>query len=167
MNKTIRNIIITFVSCLIIAAAIPANSATYNNDAALAGVESPRTLFDINLKDAGKLSLYLQVIKMTYDDIVSAGLKPDMVIAFRGPSVRLINSETGIFEEEDQKSLKQSAAILTELAQLGVRIEACAIATNLFRIDNGTLLPGIAVVGNTFISLTGYQNKGYALVPIQ
>ena len=167
MNRTISNFIIIFMSCSIITAAMPAHSATYSNEAALKGVDKARTLIDINLKEAGKLALYLQVIKMTYDDIARDGLKPEMVIAFRGPSVRLISSEIGIFGEEDQQILKQSAVLLAELAQLGVRIEACAIATNLFKVDNGTLLPGVRVVGNTFVSLTGYQSKGYAIIPIQ
>lgn len=167
MNRTTRSTIITFMSCFIIAIAISAKSETYNNDASIAGLESTRTIFDINIKDAGKLALYLQVIKMTYNDIVNAGLKPEMVIAFRGPSVRLINNKTELFEDEDQQSLNKAAIILEELARLGVRLEACAIAINLFKIDNETLLPGISVVGNTFVSLTGFQNKGYALVPIQ
>ncbi|BHH83806.1 DsrE family protein [Desulforhopalus sp. 52FAK] len=167
MTRTIRSIIITLMSCSIIAIAISAHSKTFNNDISLDGLESTQTIFDINIKDAGKLALYLQVIKMTYDDIVSAGLKPKMVIAFRGPSVRLINSETGLFEEEDQQSLSQAAGLMAELTQLGVRLEACAIAINLFKVDSETLLPGISVVGNTFVSLTGYQNRGYAIVPIQ
>jgi hypothetical protein len=33
-------------------------------------------------------------------------------------------------------------------------------------VDNTTLLDGIEPVGNTFVSLTGYQAQGYANIPI-
>jgi intracellular sulfur oxidation DsrE/DsrF family protein len=45
-------------------------------------------------------------------------------------------------------------------------MEACSVATRLFGVDNGTLLDGIKPVGNTFVSLTGYQAQGYANIPI-
>ncbi len=142
-------------------------SEQYDDSSALKGVNTPKTLFNLNLTTAKKLELYLNVKKMTYDDISRQGYKPDMILAFRGGSVRLISTETWSFSEEDQLRLKKSAVLISELINLGVKVEACSIATNLFKIDNNTLLPGVKVVGNTFVSLTGYQNKGYALVPIQ
>jgi intracellular sulfur oxidation DsrE/DsrF family protein len=159
--------LITLLACVWLSQATLAYSKQYNDSASLEGVKNPKTLFDINLTTAKKLELYLTVIKMTYDDISRQGHKPEMVVAFRGGSVRLINSETWSFSEEDQLSLEKSAAVISELVQLGIKVEACSIATDLFKVDNNTLLPGIKVVGNTFVSLTGYQNKGYALVPIQ
>jgi len=48
----------------------------------------------------------------------------------------------------------------------GVRMEACSVATKLFNVSNKSLLNGIKPVGNTFVSLTGYQAKGYASIPI-
>lgn len=133
---------------------------------ALAGVQATKTLFDVSVGDAQKLVFYLNVFKKTYDDLVRQGQHPDMIIAFRGPSVRLINNETWSFSEEDQEQLKKAAQLLKELKSLGVRLEACSVATELFKVDNSTILPEIHVVGNTFISLTGYQSKGYALIPV-
>jgi hypothetical protein len=40
------------------------------------------------------------------------------------------------------------------------------VATRLFSVDNATLLPGIEPVGNTFVSLIGYQAQGYATIPV-
>lgn len=167
MKVSMIKSLITLLTCIWFSQATLAYSNQYDDSEALDGVNNPKTLFDINLTTAKKLELYLGVIKMTYDDISRQGHKPDMVLAFRGGSVRLINSETWSFSEEDQLSLKKSAALIDDLVQLGIKVEACSIATNLFKVDNSTLLPGIKVVGNTFVSLTGYQNKGYALVPIQ
>lgn len=167
MKVSMIKSIITLLVCVWFSQAPLAYSKQYDDSAALNGVSNPKTLFDINLTTAKKLELYLTIIKKTYDDISRQGHKPDMIITFRGASVRLVNSETWSFAEEEQLSLKKSAALIGDLANLGVRIEACSIATDLFKIDNSTLLPEIKLVGNTFISLTGYQNKGYALVPIQ
>ncbi len=158
----------TILFCLFFMGLVnPALSAQTDDSDALQGVKDTKILFDINLSEAKKLELYLGVIKMTRGDLLRQGQHPDIVLAFRGASVRLVSSELWSFSEEDQQSLEKSALILKELKESGVRLEACSIATNLFKVDNNTILPGIKVVGNTFVSLTGYQAKGYSLVPIQ
>jgi hypothetical protein len=40
------------------------------------------------------------------------------------------------------------------------------VATQVFGIDNNTLVPGLTLVGDGFISLIGYQAQGYHLVPV-
>jgi intracellular sulfur oxidation DsrE/DsrF family protein len=167
MKGFFQNITRLAVVCICIGLAIPSFSSQYNDSDALTETTKAKSLFDINLADASKLELYLSVIKMTREDLIRQGVTPDIVIAFRGASVRLINTETWSFSEEDQQSLEKSALILKDLQELGVKLEACSIATNLFKVDNSTILPGIKVVGNTFVSLTGYQQKGFALIPIQ
>jgi intracellular sulfur oxidation DsrE/DsrF family protein len=52
------------------------------------------------------------------------------------------------------------------LASLGIRQEVCAVATRVFGIDNKTILSGMTLVGDGFISLIGYQAQGYHLVPV-
>ena len=167
MKAHIHSTVFLVISICIFGLIHSASATIYSDEKALQGVTKSRTLFDINLTEAPKLELYLSVIKQTQADLVRQGVTPEIVIAFRGASVRLITSETWVFSEEEQKSLERSAGLLAELANAGIRIEACAIATNLFKVDNSTLLPGIEVVGNTFVSLTGYQTKGYTLIPIQ
>lgn len=167
MKSSIRSTVLLVILFCFFSLINSAGATIYSDEKALQGVTASRTLFDINLTEAPKLELYLSVIKQTQADLLRQGVTPEIVIAFRGASVRLITSETWAFGEEEQKSLERSAGLLAELADAGIRIEACAIATNLFKVDNSTLLPGIEVVGNTFVSLTGYQTKGYALIPIQ
>lgn len=164
--QMILRISTVLIFCLFAAAHL-AGAATYDDKKALEGLTGSKTLFDINISEASKLELYLKVIQQTREDLLRQGVTPEIVIAFRGPSVRLISKETWSFGEEEQKSLERSGKLLGELADANVRIEACSIATNLFKVDNSTLLPGIDVVGNTFVSLTGYQSKGFALIPIQ
>ncbi|SDO66394.1 DsrE family protein [Desulforhopalus singaporensis] len=146
---------------------LPSLGGEIDDSDALAGVGAAKIIFDINLNDANKLELYLGVIERTRNSLVDQGFDPDIVIAFRGASVRLVTTETWSFTEERQLSLKRSAQMLRELAGAGVKLEACSVAVELFKVDRKTILPEIKIVGNTFISLMGYQSKGYALVPIQ
>lgn len=134
---------------------------------ALQGVKVGKGLFDINLSDAQKLPLYLGVIKETYAGLKAQGVKPDFVVAFRGTAVKLVSSERANLSAEQKEALLEADALIKELAKAGVRFEACAVATRLFGVENENILPQVKVVGNTFISLIGYQSKGYALIPIQ
>ena len=52
------------------------------------------------------------------------------------------------------------------LHELGVRQEICAIATRVFKVDNASLLPGLSLVGDGFISLIGWQTQDYKLIPL-
>lgn len=141
-------------------------AAQLDDKDALAGVHETKSLFDVNVSEPQELEFYLRVIRKTHDDLVRQGYKPDMIIVFHGPSVRLVNTETWSFSEEDEQLLKKSQLLIKELKALGVRLEACSVATQYYHVDNDTILPEIKVVGNTFISLTGYQSKGYALIPV-
>jgi intracellular sulfur oxidation DsrE/DsrF family protein len=133
---------------------------------ALRGVETGKVLFDVNMTDAKKMTLYLAVIRETVDDLKRQGVEPDVILAFRGLSVRLISKDRENMELTDFDHLDRIAEQLADLQQQGVRMEACSVATRLFKVDNGTLLDGIKPVGNTFVSLTGYQAQGYANIPI-
>ncbi len=133
---------------------------------ALKGVTKGKVLFDINMAEAKKMTLYLMVIRETVDDLVRQGVEPDVVLAFRGLSVKLISKDREQMELTDFEHLDKIAAQLADLQKQGVRIEACSVATRLFNVKNDDVLDGIKPVGNTFVSLTGYQAQGYANIPI-
>ena len=162
MYSTVR--LLLFFLILI---AFPLQAAEKPNDSeALKGVSVGKVVFDVNMGDPNKLKLYLNVIRETVDDLERQGVKPDVILAFRGMSVRLISTNREQMELTDFDHLDQIQKQLAELHARGVRMEACSVATRLFGIDNATLLTGIKVVGNTFVSLTGYQAQGYANIPI-
>jgi intracellular sulfur oxidation DsrE/DsrF family protein len=137
-----------------------------NDSDALKGVTSGKVIFDINMANAKKMTLYLMVIGQTVDDLKRQGAEPDVILAFRGLSVRLISKDREAMALEDFEHLDTIAKQLAELHNKGVRMEACSVATRLFNVKNDTLLDGIKPVGNTFVSLTGYQAQGYANIPI-
>lgn len=144
-----------------------AHAAAPNDLVALQGVKTGKGIFDINITDADKLPLYLQVIKETNEGLKRQGVKPDLIVAFRGSAVRLVSSNRTGFSTDQKESLEHADELIRELAKQGVRFEACAIATRLFHVDNATITPEVKVVANTFISLIGYQARGYAIIPIQ
>ncbi len=134
---------------------------------ALRGVAVGKVVWDINMGDPNKLTLYLKVIQETYDDLVRQGIKPDMIFAFRGRSVQLISTDRTAVPLEQHMHLDQVAELLADLSQRpGVRMEACSVACQLFGVKAGNLLPRIEAVGNTFVSLIGYQAQGYGTIPI-
>jgi intracellular sulfur oxidation DsrE/DsrF family protein len=137
-----------------------------NDTRALKGVETGKVIFDINMTDAKKMTLYLSVIRETVDDLRRQGVTPDVILAFRGKSVLLISKDRDQMEVADFEHLDKIAAQLADLRDQGVHMEACSVATRGSGIDNESLLDGIEPVGNTFVSLTGYQAQGYANIPI-
>lgn len=146
---------------------LSASAAERPNDAdALKGVKQGKVIFDINMTDAKKMTLYLSVIRETVSDFIRQGVEPDVILAFRGKSVMLISKDREAMDLTDFEHLDKIAEQLADLQKQGVRMEACSVATRLFQVDNATLLDGVKPVGNTFVSLTGYQAQGYANIPI-
>lgn len=161
MKHLTRLCMITLLFGLASAHAEPPNDAD-----ALRGVETGKVVFDMNTADAKKTALYLMVIRETVDDFVRQGVKPDVILAFRGPSVKLISRDRERVDPAEVEQLDKIAAQLADLRSQGVRMESCSVATRLLKVDNDQLLDGIKPVGNTFVSLTGYQAQGYAVIPI-
>jgi len=156
--------VIVFAALL---ASLSLHAETIPDDSdALKGITTGKVIFDINMSEAKKMTLYLMVIKQTVDDLKRQGVKPDVILAFRGLSVRLISKNREQMKLTDFEHLDKIAQQLANLQQQGVRIEACSVATKLFNVENKSLLDGIKPVGNTFVSLTGYQAQGYANIPI-
>jgi len=138
------------------------------NDAdALANVNVGKVVWDITADNPKKLALFLSVIKETYEGLIKQNVKPDMIFTFHGGVVKLISTNREKVPLEDHDELDKVHQLLNELQKKeGVKMESCSIATRLFSVDNKTILEGIKPVGNTFISIIGYNTKGYAVIPI-
>ena len=111
--------------------------------------------------------VHLKLIQQTYKDkaINDLGEKPDFVVVFMGPSVKLLSSDRSMFTDADKKTLGDMDNILAAMSKDGIRLEVCLVAVGMFGIDPGKILPEIHHVGNGWISSTGYQDNGYALIP--
>ena len=70
-----------------------------------------------------------------------------------------------MFSDTDKKTLGEMDKLLAAMSKDGIRLEACMVAAGMFGVDPGKILPEIHHVGNGWVSSTGYQDNGYALIP--
>ena len=138
-----------------------------NDSAALKDLKLAKSVFLIDFTNPGKTAFYLNIIKGSYEGLVRQNVKPEFVLVFIGKTVEYLTTQpTDELEMEYAEELRSIAETAKQLKDLGVRMEVCAVATKVFGIDNSTILASMDVVGDGFISLIGWQNQGYKLVPI-
>lgn len=139
----------------------------YDDSVALNGITSAKGVFLIDFQTAQKTAFYMDLIVGTYDGLVKQNVEPEMVVVVIGPTVKFLsktaNPELTFDYEKEFDSIQKS---IKELHKRGVRIEVCAIATDVFNIDNKSLPEELSVVADGFISLIGWQTQGYKLVPV-
>lgn len=124
---------------------------------ALAGLKTAKVIFDVRLADLDKLIFNLRLLDETWEGITAQAVEPEMVVVFRGPTVKLLTSAA-----LDEEALH----LFRMLKKKGVRFEACAVAMRIFKTDPAGLIPEVQLVANVFNSLIGYQNKNYAMIVI-
>ena len=162
LTKTIFTLLLLFFSLQTIAV-----QSAINDQAALGDLKTGKGVFLVDIGDPKKLNFYLEVIQGTYKGMKSQGVEPDFILVYIGPSVKyLTTSPSDAVENEAGGILLDIESNVASLVELGVRQEICAVATRVFGIDNKTLVSGLTLVGDGFISLIGYQAQGYHLVPV-
>jgi len=124
---------------------------------ALSGLKTAKVIFDVRVADLDKLVFNLSLFDETLDGMVAQGVKPNMIVAFRGPGVKLLTA-TALDDE--------AIALFQTLKKKGVRFEACAVAMRVFKADPSKLIPEVKLVANVLNSFIGYQNKGFAIITI-
>jgi intracellular sulfur oxidation DsrE/DsrF family protein len=164
-SSRITTVCIFFMIGLLMATAGNAFSQEYD---AMKGLKSVKAVFDFELGNPQSALIHLQVIDQTFKDknMQKSGRKPDIVVIFIGPSVKLVSKNKSGFNAEEQKVLDEVAKTLSKMAKEGIKFEICLIAAKLMGVDPSTILPEVKQVGNGWISLIGYESKGYALVPV-
>ncbi|MGC9456838.1 MAG: DsrE family protein [Halothiobacillaceae bacterium] len=139
----------------------------YDDTAALQGVEEARGVFLIDFTDPETTAFYLNIIRGTHANFVRQGLEPELVLVFIGPTVKFLTTDPSddlAFNHTD--ALARIGDEIRELDRLGVRMEVCAVATEVFGIDNDSLHEGLEMTGDGFVSLIGWQTQGYKLIPL-
>jgi intracellular sulfur oxidation DsrE/DsrF family protein len=151
--------------CLITVTAGDICSEEYST---LKGLKSVKAVFDFELGNPQSALIHLQVIHQTFKDknIWMGKKKPDIAVVFIGPSVKLVSKNRGDFSTDDQKILNEFASTISAMAKDGIKFEICLIAVKVFGVEPSSILPEIKQVGNGWISLIGYETRGYALVPV-
>jgi len=130
---------------------------------ALKGVKTIKVVYDMNgVSEPKKMIVMLKAIIDARGRALAAQVKPDLVIAFRGPALTLVQ-KPGPDPTGEQKQIGE---LVAELKKEGTKLEACNFAANVMNLDPANFLPELKVVGNTFNSLGGYQAKGYGGISV-
>ena len=164
-RKTRILVSIVVASVFMLAVVGSASAATYES---LAGLKSVKAIFDVRAANAKSAAIQLKLIHDTYKDqgIRAVSKKPLFVVAFMGPSVKLLSKDKQGFSAEDQKLMDEIAQTVQAMAKDGIKLEVCDFAAKVFGVDTASILPEIKHVPNGWISLIAYQAKGYSIVPV-
>jgi len=143
--------------------------ATDPSDAeALKGLSSAKAVFDITTAEPKKLNFYLNLIESTAKSMQAAGVKTEFVLAFRGPATFYTSMDRKKIKMDDMMMADKISAKLKSLsATPGMEVTQCAVAAHALKVDIKSINPAVKVIGNSWVSLIAYQNKGYAIVPVR
>ncbi len=133
---------------------------------ALANLSELKIYFDVKADSAAKLEKRFQWIHDTYQQASQKSIKVSIVIGVRSRASFFITRGDDYIEEEDVLKKGKIEQWLKRFAEIGIPMEQCGISAKLFDIEVDEFLPEITVVKNSYISIAGYQNKGYAYVPM-
>ncbi|MFA5716487.1 MAG: DsrE family protein [Desulfobulbaceae bacterium] len=134
----------------------------------LQGASSIRTVFDVRAGAPKSAAIQLDLILQTFSDgnIRVVDERPEFVVVFIGPAVKLVTTDVKGFQPEEQEYIEKIGAIVREMARQGIKLEICIFAAEVMGVDPATILPAIKHVRNGWISMIGYQAQGYSLVPV-
>ncbi len=134
---------------------------------ALEGIKTGKVVWDITLSNPSRLLFIMKVIDETYQDMLRQDVTPDMIFTFHGRVLKLLSSQPLELDLDEEVALEELLALIQAMSKKpGIKMESCSVASRILGIDNSTIIPAVKPVGNTFVSLIGYQQKGYALIPI-
>ena len=162
-----RNFLITSI-VLTLAVALMVSPAIAGEYAALEGVKSVKTVFDVSQGSPQTANIVFWAVKNVYDDQSVRALpeSPQIAVVFHGPAVKMISTERKDFKPSDNDALDEFAIMISQMKKDGVRFEVCDYALKVNGVDPNTVLPEVDHVGNGFISIAGYQAKGYSVITI-
>ena len=136
------------------------------DDNPVAGLKEAKVAFDITAGEPGRLLNILNTIDETREGFARHGVTPRFVLAFRGPATLLTQTDLSRLKPEDRDTAAKIAAKLKQLrAAAGIeRLDQCSIAMRGQKVDKAQVNPDVTVVENGWITLVGYQAKGYAYI---
>jgi len=122
-------------------------------------------VYDVTEGDGQKLLGRIETIDETREDIAKAGGRPVIVLSFRGPATKLVQTDMAKVKPEDRAWAAKIQARLEAMSKSpSVALEQCAVAIRHQSTSRDKVLPVIKVVENSFITIAAYQAQGYAYI---
>jgi len=139
---------------------------TWADDNPVAGMKEARVAFDITAGEPNRMLQILNTIDESREGFMKQGITPHFVLAFRGPASLLTQTDLSRFKPEDREAASKVAAKLKQLrAASGIeRMDQCSIAMRGQKVDRAQVSPDVTVVENGWVTLIGYEAKGYAYI---
>jgi intracellular sulfur oxidation DsrE/DsrF family protein len=164
MKRNPRPMIIVII--LLIWCLLSSGIAYSEGSEALKDLKLVKAVIDFKTGNPKKALIYLSLIGDTFKDrnIQAVTTQPDFVVNFGGDSVKLLAKGTKGFSPEEQKTINEIRDKVSALAKEGIKFEYCTYAGNLFGVEPADV-EGVRVVDNGWVSVIGYQARGYSLVP--
>ncbi len=167
MKKKSKSTIASLIFLIGLLSTTAVDFASQESDA-LKGLKSIKAIFDFRTGNLKATAVMLDAIHETYKgkDIATVTNKPEFMVVFLGPSVKLITNVREGVSPEDHKMLDAVRDRISAMAKDGIKLEICLFAARMFGVDPATVYSNIKQIENGVISLIGYQAKGFSLVPI-
>lgn len=139
----------------------------YSNTSALDGVSEVKVYFDVNIGIPEKLKTRLMMIEKTYTQLNEAGVKTKFVVGFRGKASYFVTKGYTDYVLEEEADLKKTIHHwIDTLSRHSITLEQCMIAAEIHDIEPADFLGNLNLVKNGYVSMIGYQAKGYSQVPM-
>ncbi len=132
--------------------------STYDDTLSLHGITEAKTYFSIDTTlTPERLPMILYGIIVTHGSLVQQGVAPNFIVGIWGTNLSLLT------EENADPMVK---GLLQQLDALGVRLEICYAAMEIFGVSAEDVLPELDIVGSVWISQLAYtsKSKGYARI---
>ncbi len=151
---------------LLFGVAAGVRAAPINDAASLSGLNSAKAVFLIDSANPLKVAHVLRLVGKTAASMDRQGVKARVVVVVIGPAVAFLTKDRRGISYQDQRPVAEIQDAVRGLRNAGIRTEACNVALHGYGIDPKAVIPSVRVVGNGFISVIAYQQKGYSLVPV-
>ena len=155
-----------FTLILVVVTATTAFANQSQVEKSLQGLSEVKIVCDVNVGDPELLLSRMYLLDETYSQLLDRNIRPVIVVAFRGKASKFITAGEKYVAPENRKTQMDMKRRVTHFAEMGFTLEQCAFAAKVLKLDTADFLPQVTVVENGFLSIVGYQNQGYALLPM-
>ncbi len=145
---------------------LAARAETLNDRAALAGLHVAKTIFLVNVRQPVAVEHLVRIIGLTQRQLRAQKVTPHIIVVFIGPDVAFLTRNRRGIPYTDERAVANIQKEIAGLARKGIRFQACGVAMHGMDVNPRDLIAPVTPVENGFISVIGYQEKGYALIPI-
>jgi len=141
----------------------------YKNTRALSGLSAVKAYFDVNTGVPAKLKSKLLFIDKSFEQLVQSGVKPEFIVGFRSAASNFVTKgdEDYVFDDDEIAAKKKVHEWILLFKKRGIIMEQCMLSAEIYEIDPQDFLPELEPVNNGYVSMIGYQTKGYSQINME